>query len=122
MVLQHWQTQGDHRTHREPTACGGWDGPQPEKEGEDGRTYKYKDRQTDRQIDKKNGQTDEWMNGWRDEQMDRHRQTDRQTNRQTDRHMITPQLTKWLIKSGATKPSPAWLVYEEGKLPAVLFE
>ena len=26
--------------------------------------------------------------------------------------MITPQSTKWLIKSGATKPSPAWLVYE----------
>ena len=28
------------------------------------------------------------------------------------RHMIAPQSTKWLIKSGATKPSPAWLVYE----------
>ena len=32
-------------------------------------------------------------------------------NRQTGRHMITPQLTKWLTKSGATKPR---LVYEGG--------
>ena len=28
--------------------------------------------------------------------------------------MITPQSTKWLIKSGATKPSPAWLVLGYG--------
>ncbi len=45
--------------------------------------------------------------------MDRWIETD--TDRQIDRHMITPQSTKWLIKSGATKPSPAWLVYEGRK-------
>ena len=38
---------------------------------------------------------------------------DSKTSRQTN--MITPQSTKGLIKSGATKPSPAWLVYEGGK-------
>ena len=38
---------------------------------------------------------------------------DSKTSRQTN--MITPQSTKGLIKSGATKPSPAWLVYEGEK-------
>ena len=52
------------------------------------------------------------------------RETDRQTDRQTERHrhMITPQFTKWLIKSEATKPSPVWLVYEGEKLTTVSSE
>ena len=67
----------------------------------DTQTDRHTDRQTHRQTDRQT-----------DRRRGRQAGTDRQTDRLTD---TCDNPSKWLIKSEATKPSPAWLVYEGWK-------